>query len=118
MDTTVIEYTAENLISHKLQRAGILVAKPKFDRDGTDLLGLLNVADGARFCRIQCKGRSLLRSSSSSVEIFADYVSNALILFLFVETGDSDTTNLFAFFGSEIRKKWEEAEKEGRTLYR
>lgn len=34
MDTTLMEYTAEDLIAHKLQRAGILISKPKFDREG------------------------------------------------------------------------------------
>ncbi|MBC7818893.1 MAG: hypothetical protein IAG10_18555 [Planctomycetaceae bacterium] len=113
-----MEYTAEDLIAHKLQRSGILVAKPKFDQAGADLIGLLHVDDGARFCRIQCKGRSLLHSPNSFVDVFADYVSNAFILFLFVETGDSETTNLFAFFGSEIKKKWSQRERDGHQVYR
>src|SRR6266850_6387677 len=110
MDTTVMEYTAEDLIAHKLQRAGILVAKPKFDRASTDLPGLLDVDDAARFCRIQCKGRSLVHSSKADVNVFVDDVSNAFILCLFVATGDSDMTNLFAFFGSEIKKKCSQRE--------
>jgi hypothetical protein len=32
MDTAKIEYTAEDLIAHYLQKNGLLVAKPKFDR--------------------------------------------------------------------------------------
>jgi hypothetical protein len=76
------------------------------------------VTDGARFCRIQCKGRSLLQSSTSSVEVFKKYVSNAFILFLFVETGDFDATNRFAFFGDEIKESWNEAERDGQLLYR
>jgi hypothetical protein len=118
MDTSVMEYTAEDLIAHRLNRGGILVAKPKFDQAGADLIGLLHVDDGARFCRIQCKGRSLLGSTNSSVEVFADYVTNGFILFLFVETGDSDTTYLFAFFGSEIKRKWSPGQKDGRPVYR
>jgi hypothetical protein len=117
-DTTVMEYTAEDLISHKLLRSGILIAKPKFDQNGADLLGLLEVTDGARFCRIQCKGRSLLRSSSSSVEVFKEYVSNAFILFLFVETEDSNATNLFTFFGDEIKETWNQGERDGHPVYR
>jgi hypothetical protein len=46
IDTTHIAYTAEDLISHKLQNAGLLVAKPKFDRDGTDFLALISVGNG------------------------------------------------------------------------
>ena len=43
----------DDFLAHKLQRSGLLVAKPKFDRDGTDLIALMEVADGAKFCRIQ-----------------------------------------------------------------
>ncbi len=41
VDTSVKEYTAEDLITYKLQRSGIYVAKPKFDMDGTNLFALL-----------------------------------------------------------------------------
>lgn len=74
MDTTLMEYTAEDLIAHKLQRAGILISKPKFDREGTDLIALMEVKGGAIFCRIQCKGRSLIKSESSSIKIPQKYV--------------------------------------------
>jgi hypothetical protein len=106
MDTTVMEYTAEDLIAHKLQRRRILVAKPKFDREGADLLALLGVSDGAKFCRIQCKGRSLVGSSGSSVEVPKKYVTDGFILFLFVETGQADLTHLYCFFGRDIRSHW------------
>jgi hypothetical protein len=106
MDTTVMEYTAEDLIAHKLQRSGILVAKPKFDQEGADLLALLGVSDGAKFCRIQCKGRSLARSPNSSVEVPKKYVTDGFILFLFVETGQADRTHLYCFHGREIRSHW------------
>ena len=98
-----MEYTADGLIAHKLQRAGILVAKPKFNQEGADLLAFLDVSDGAKFCRVRCKGRSLVRSSSSSIEIPTHYVTDGLIMFLFVETGASDNTHLYCFFGPEIR---------------
>ena len=107
-DTTVMEYTAEDLIAHKLQRAGLLVAKPKFDQDGADLLALLDVKDNAKFCRIQCKGRSLQRSPTSSVLVPKKYVSDGFVLFLFVETGDRDMTHLFCLLGREIRAHWTE----------
>lgn len=51
-DITVMEYTAEDFIAHKLQRSGFLVAKPKFDQDGADLHAFLDVKDNAKFCRI------------------------------------------------------------------
>jgi len=106
MDTTHIAYTAEDLISHKLQRSGLLVAKPKFDREGADLLVLMAVKDGAKFCRVQCKGRSLINSASSNVEVPKIYVEGAFILCLFVDDGNIRETNLFCFFPNDIKKRW------------
>lgn len=102
-----MEYTAEDLISHKLQRSGILISKPKFDREGTDLIALMQVKDGTRFCRIQCKGRSLVNSSSSSIKIPKEYVEGAFVTFLYVDDGNENNTHLFAFFVDEMRK-WKE----------
>ena len=64
MDTKVLEMIAECLISAHLQDAGMLVAKPKFDSKGTDLLAFVKMDDGVKFCRIQCKGRCLDNSNS------------------------------------------------------
>ncbi len=96
-----MEYTAEDLIAHKLSRYGFLVAKPKFDREGADLLALLTVGDNARFCRIQCKGRSL-RSGNSNVEIPMSYATNSFVVFLYVELSE-DETYLYCFLNTEIR---------------
>jgi len=107
MDTTHIAYTAEDLISYKLQHSGLLVAKPKFDREGADLLVLMNVENGAKFCRIQCKGRSLLKiNSTSHVEVPKTYIKGAFVLILFIDDGDEHDTNLFCFFPNEIKKRW------------
>jgi hypothetical protein len=105
MDTTHLEYTAEDLIAHKLQRGGLLVAKPKFDRDGADLIALMEVADGAKFCRIQCKGRTLIKGNSSNVEIPEDYVKGAFWLFLYVDIGD-DNPHIYCFSTKEIINNW------------
>lgn len=103
-DTTQIAYTAEDLISHKLEREGFLVAKPKFDQDGADLLVLTNVRDGASFGRVQCKGRSVIKQNSF-IEIPQKYVSDAFLVTLFIEDGNHDEANLFFFFSEDI-KKW------------
>jgi hypothetical protein len=105
MDTSHLEYTAEDLISHKLQRGGLLVAKPKFDRDGTDLIALMEVADGAKFCRIQCKGRTLTGNKSSNVVIPEEYVSGAFFVFLYVEIGESKPF-IFCFSTKEMISRW------------
>lgn len=118
MDNSIMEYTAEDLISHKLTRGEILVAKPKFDQRSTDLLGLLTVGDGAKFCRIQCKGRTLGKTPKANVKVFTDDVTDAFVLFLFVEMGDRDDTHLFVFFGSEIRKRWTKSGEGEQSVYR
>jgi len=101
MDTTKLAYVAEDLIAHKLQNGGILVAKPKFDQLGADLLGFIEVGDDAKLCRIQCKGRSL-RSSRTNITIPAGYATPAFIVFLRVEA-DDDHEQLYCFFESDIR---------------
>ena len=104
MDTTHLEYTAEDLIAHKLMRSGILVAKPKFDREGTDLLAFLEMKDGVKFCRIQCKGRSLAKSKSN-VKISASYVTSGFVVFLYVE-GSTTCSDVYCFLQSDIQGSW------------
>lgn len=116
MDTTHLEYTAEDLIAHKLQRSGLLVAKPKFDRDGADLIALLDVADGAKFSRIQCKGRSLKSSPNSNVKIPAEYVSGSFFCFLYIDTGDNETF-IFCFSVNDIKSNWILKTKNDKEFY-
>ena len=110
MDTTFIAYKAEDLIAHKLEHEGILVAKPKFDRDGCDLLALLSVKEGASFCRIQCKGRSFFNSNTTHIDIPSRYVTDSLIVFLYLEeTKEKDS--LYCFFPEDIRV-WNKNDKD------
>jgi hypothetical protein len=102
MDTTKIEYTAEDLIAHKLQRENILIAKPKFDRGGCDLIALLSVKEGASFCRIQSKGITLHNSSNSNITIPCRYVTDSLVVFLYIEETKTKD-NLYCFFPKNIR---------------
>ncbi len=110
MDTSLMEYTAEDLVAHKLQRSGILIAKPRFDQEGADLLAFLQVKDGAKFCRIQCKGRSLFQSTTTHVEVPKKYVTGAFVLFLFIETGIKHKTLLYCFTAANIHDKWSSEE--------
>lgn len=103
MDTSHLEYVAEDLIAHRLQQAGLFVAKPKFDAEGTDLVAFREMADGVKFCRIQCKGRTL-KGRTSNVKIPTSYVTRGFIVFLYIE-GDTYTGDLYCFFESEI-KTW------------
>jgi hypothetical protein len=101
-----MENTAEDLIAHSLQRAGLLVVKPKFDQNGADLLALLDVYDGAKFCRIQCKGRSLVNSPTAHVEVPVEYVTDGLVVVLYIEAGAAIEPRLYCFLGSEVRDNW------------
>ena len=107
MDTSKMEYTAEDLISYRLQRSGILVAKPKFDLKGTDLLAFIGMGDGVKFCRIQCKGRTVVERCSE-ITIKKEYVTEGFIVFLYVDNGVFEDQNLYCFFSTEIKggDKW------------
>jgi hypothetical protein len=106
MDTTHLACIAEDLISYRLQQAKLLVAKPKFDRDGADLIVFMTVSEGAKFCKIQCKGRSLTKSDTSNVKVFKSYVTDAFVLLLYIDDGLDDKLNLFCFFSNDIKEKW------------
>ena len=107
MDTTHIACTAEDLISYRLQQAELLVTKPKFDREGADLIVFMTVRDGAKFCKVQCKGRSLAKSkSSTNIQVFKSYVTDAFVLLLYIDDGFEDKLNLFCFFSDDIKEKW------------
>ncbi len=102
MDTSRQAYVAEDLVAHRLQQVGILVAKPKFDRVGTDLLGFIEMGDGVKFCRIQCKGRSVA-SHSANIVIPAGYVSPGFVVFLYVEAEHYES-DLYCFFAHDIER--------------
>jgi hypothetical protein len=66
----------------------------------------LDVKDAAKFCRIQCKGRSLIGSSDSNVSVPLNYATDGFVLFLAVETGEAPEVDLYCFLGREIRTHW------------
>jgi hypothetical protein len=101
VDTKQLENIAEDRISHELSNANLLVAKPRFDQQGTDLVAFMEMRDGVKFCRIQCKGRNITRSNCS-IRIPSSYVSNAFIVVLYLDIGSS--RNLYCFFASEIQE--------------
>jgi hypothetical protein len=103
-DTTHLAYTAEDYIAYKLQEAGFLVAKPKFDRDGTDLILLLSVKPGTKFGKVQCKGRSLRNSPQTNITIPCEYAREPFFLFVYVNYKFGE--DLYLFFTEDI-KKWE-----------
>lgn len=113
-DTKRMEMIAENLIAHFLQRHGILVAKPYFDQEGGDLFAMTNDG-GVRYCRIQCKGRTVRPGVNSEVKIRNDQVEASMIVCLFVDDGSLDKLNLYIFFHDDLAK-WPKADND--TKYR
>ena len=113
MDTKAIETAAEDAISSDLQQAGMLVAKPKFDRKGTDLLVFADMKDGVKFCRIQCKGRSVL-FRRAHINIPFDYVTDGFVVILCVLANQAK--RLYCFLPSDIRR-WQKTPKNQYTLY-
>ena len=111
MDTSTLENIAEDYVSFQLQRGGLLVAKPKNDRSGTDLLVFEQIGDGVKFCRLQVKGRRLKSSKTTNIRIPKDYVTNAFIVFLYLEVpGSENQTNLFVFFRGDV-ERWNLSKK-------
>lgn len=113
MDRSPLEEIAEACITAELHRESFLVAKPKPDSLGTDLLAFVEMADGVKFCRIQCKGRSIAESSSS-LEIPKDYVSGAFIVILYIE--GKPRGDLYCFFQSDI-EQWNLNERTNEYTY-
>lgn len=103
MNTSQLENVAESLIAHELMRMGFLVAKPLADELGADLLAFADFDDGVRFCRIQCKGRTVKRNTQITVP--SKYVKPAFVVFLYVSL-EAGSGQLFCFFASDIRQ-WE-----------
>lgn len=101
-DTKILELVAEHFVSHTLGRHDILCAKPYFDQMGTDLLGIKQFPDTAKFCRIQCKGRTVT-DKRNHIDIHIEYVASDFVVFLFVEDGRFEDSNLYCFFHDEIR---------------
>jgi hypothetical protein len=98
-----LEKIAEDYISFKLQDEGFLVAKPKFDKNGADLIVFITFANGSKFGRIQSKGRSLLQTPHTEISIPFNHVKEPFFLFVYIKYMPSN--NLYVFFAEEI-KKW------------
>ncbi len=113
MQTINLEYTAEDLISHKLQRNGILIAKPKFDINGADLIAFINFEDSVKIGRIQSKGRTLFpgQRQAAKITIPKKYVHDAFFLFIYFDIG-IDNTELYLFNVKQIKETWKKNTKE------
>jgi hypothetical protein len=99
------------LLSHK-----IITAEPAVDMNGADLLALIQIEDGAKFARIQCKGRKVADPESRNpVEVIKTYVTGTFTLLLNVDYAFNSTHHLFCFFANDIKARpdlWKVTENE------
>lgn len=104
MDNKPLELQAEKLIEHKLIKHGLLVTKPSFDKEGTDLLIIKDISKKITpFIKVQCKGRTI--KSNSNVTIPTKYVEENFIVFLYLEEENTKEDFLYVFFQDDI-KRW------------
>lgn len=114
-DSDFLNKEAENRVASELLRFGIIVAKPQVDKLGADLLAMLRVNDGARFIRIQSKGRSLEKSKSCHIEIPQDYVTESFVCFLYIRPPSRLDVALSIFFHDDI-SSWTLSQKNEYTF--
>jgi hypothetical protein len=103
MDNKPLEIQAERLIEHKLIKHGLLVTKPSFDKEGTDLLIIKDISHKITpFIKVQCKGRII--KSNSNVTIPTKYVEENFVVFLYLEAEGTKDEFLYVFFQDDIRR--------------
>lgn len=102
-DPDFLNKEAENKIASELLKYEIIVAKPMVDKLGADLLAMLRVDDGARFIRVQSKGRSLEKSKSCHIEIPKDYVTESFVCFLYLRQPSKSNVILSIFFFEDMQ---------------
>lgn len=102
MDNKPLEEQAENYIKSQLINFGFNVAKPSFDKKGSDILIIDNIdTKKTRVLIVQSKGRNV-NESFTSVKVPRSYVEDNFLLFLY--TVDDERNNLlFLFFAEDIR---------------
>ena len=103
---------AEDIVSAKLLSSDIITVKPTVDINGADLLAIMTVQDGAKFARLQCKGRSLLTPQSSNrVVIPESYVTGTFTCFVYIQEGPEMREHLLCFFAFDIKQRWKLSEE-------
>lgn len=114
MDTRRLEQIGETLVTCSLLEAGILPTKPFFDHLGADLIGFTSVDDRGRFCRIQCKYRTLNKRTSISID--ASHVVGAFVLFVCIRVDKQK--RLYCLLPEEIRLVFTCRSANSKMIYR
>ena len=114
MNTSRLASICEKETELALLKCRILVAKPLEDILGADLIGFTTLADRWRLFRIQCKYRSLGRSTH--VELPVKYVAGAFVLFLYLVIGDK--SHFLCFLPGDIHSHFKKLPNGSQSLLR
>lgn len=120
--TQITDKIALHKVSAFLLSRDIITATPDVDINGTDLLAIMKVEDGAKFARIQCKGRALPKPmSTAKVEVEKSYIIGTFTLLLYINCPYDLTEHLYCFFAHDIMGRgdlWKVTDKKYRlNLY-
>ncbi|WP_282142802.1 hypothetical protein [Cellulophaga baltica] len=102
MDSKPLEEQAENHLKSQLLRFDFKIAKPSFDKLGSDLLIVDSIkSDKTRFLIIQSKGRTLTKNRSSNIQIPKKYLADNFVVFLYT-IDEEKNESLFMFTSADI----------------
>ncbi len=91
-------------VSATLLQNNIITAHPDVDINGADLLAIMQIEDGAKFARIQCKGRTLKNESATChIDIKKEYVTGTFTCILKIRYANESNEYLFCFFVNDIK---------------
>jgi len=101
-DSSLPEDVALYRVNSELLDLGFIVAKPKPDLDGADLIIIPGYHIDKRPIRVQSKGRSLKNNKPHHIEIPKKYVDNSFVAFLYLRVPNKTKVYLYVFFPNEI----------------
>lgn len=105
MDNKPLEEQAENYLKSQLAKFDFNLAKPSFDKFGSDLIVVDKInAEKTKILLVQSKGRTLNNDNFSNVKIPEQYVKKNFVLFIYI-IDETKEESLFMFNSKDI-KKW------------
>ncbi|MDO6739449.1 hypothetical protein [Wenyingzhuangia sp. 2_MG-2023] len=105
MDNKPLEEQAENYLKSQLIKFDFNLAKPSFDKYGSDLIIVDKInTKKTKILLIQSKGRTLKNETFSNVTIPEKYVEKYFVLFIY--TIDEEKEESLFMFNSKDIKEW------------
>ena len=121
-DTSELEKEAEQYIAALLASYDVIPAKPCCDKEGGDLLAFLGLEKGAKFIRVQSKGRTLCGKKQTNVRVPEAYITPDFVLFLYLRTTKEGLGTPYVFFKDDMFR-WSQTrpkrkDKDGNSVVR